>query len=107
MGEIRTHHHWAESLPTSKEGNEKELKHVKEFLRTCDYHNWAFIKYIKRPNMNSSTTDKEENNKPSNIVIPYVAGISETLRKISNQQFKPTFLSIQNVGFCCLQLEGR
>ena len=34
----------------------------------------------KRSRNNSSTTQEEERNKPHNVVIPYVAGVSEKLR---------------------------
>uniref|UniRef100_A0A2D4IN41 Uncharacterized protein n=1 Tax=Micrurus lemniscatus lemniscatus TaxID=129467 RepID=A0A2D4IN41_MICLE len=65
-----------DSLPTSKT---KRTKTHQE-----SYPIWAFIKYKKRSSRNISIVDKE-NNKWSNGVIPYVAGISEKLRRIFNQ----------------------
>ena len=59
--------------------------------KTCGYPNWALIKTKKR-----NRTEREENNiKRKNIVIPYITGVSEKLRRISNKHhihvhFKPS-----------------
>lgn len=90
LGVIRTLHHRSTSIPTSSEGKVKEQKHTREALKTCGYPNWAFIKSLKRKRKSNT----ENNKKRSNIVIPYVAGVSEKLKRIFNKHnipvhFKP------------------
>ena len=74
---IRTLNHGAETVPTKAEGREKEQKHIRGAFKTCGYPNWTFVKTSKR-----SRADREkETRKPSYIIIPYVVGASETLRR--------------------------
>ncbi|XP_060756880.1 uncharacterized protein LOC132867932 [Neoarius graeffei] len=78
LGVIRTLQHRAQNIPTTLEGKEKEQNHIKKALQNCGYPNWAFLKSIKR-----NITDKDDNrNKRKNIVIPYISGLSEKLRRI-------------------------
>lgn len=46
-------------------------------LKTCDYPNLLLIKSAKRPTKYTGTPDEGVNNKQSNIVVPYVAEVSE------------------------------
>ncbi|XP_060769143.1 mitochondrial outer membrane protein SLC25A46 isoform X1 [Neoarius graeffei] len=66
------------TAPTTVEGKEKEQNHIKKALQNCGYPNWAFLKSRKR-----NITGKEDNRKKrKNIVIPYISGLSEKLRRI-------------------------
>ena len=88
QGVIRTLNHQAEVMPRKTEGKEQEQKHIKGTLKTCGYPNWTFAK--------RSWADREEvKRNHNNIINPYVAGISEKLRRIFNKHhilvhFKPT-----------------
>lgn len=90
LGVIRTLNHRAQNIPTTKEGQDKEEKHVRKALKTCRYPNWAFVKHTKR---NTSRRDTLENTR-SSIVIPYISGTSEKLKRIFSKHripvhFKP------------------
>ena len=70
----------------------KDQTHIKEALKTCGYPNWAFIKNNKR-----NRSEKEENTiKRKNIVIPYIAGVSEKLRRIFNKHHIPVHFKPSN-----------
>ena len=91
LGVIRTLQHRADKVPTTTQAKEQEHKHVRRALETCGYPTWTFNR-TKRSNKNSERA--EEGNKRRNIVIPYVSGMSEKLRRIFNQHqipvcFKP------------------
>ena len=76
-----TLNHRAETVPTKSEGKEKEQKHIRGALETCDYPNWTFVKIAKR-----ARSDREEETEKCNIIIiPYVAGTSEKLRRSFNK----------------------
>ncbi|XP_060781028.1 uncharacterized protein LOC132888964 [Neoarius graeffei] len=78
LGVISTLQHRAQNIPTMVEGKEKEQNHIRKALQNCGYPNWSFFKSRKR-----NITDKEDNrNKRKNIVIPYISGLSEKLRRI-------------------------
>ena len=72
LGVIRTLHHRAENIPTKTEGKAIEHKHIKTALNACGHSR-----------SNNQTMQEEERNKCHNIVIPYVAGISEKLHEFS------------------------
>ncbi len=61
-------------------------------LKTCGYPNWAFVKNTKR---NTSKQDTVED-KRSSIVIPYVAGTSEKLKRIFNKHHIPVHFKPEN-----------
>ena len=67
LGVIRTLNHGAETVPTKK--------HIRGALKNCGYQNWTFVKTSKEPK-------QTKRRRQENIVIPYVAGTSEKLRKI-------------------------
>ncbi|KAM4585669.1 uncharacterized protein V3H82_004644 [Fundulus diaphanus] len=90
---IRTLQHRAEHVPTKTEGKHKEQKHIKDALQTCGYPNWAFVKSARKSKRPAAEHNGEKN-KRKNIVIPYVAGVSEKLKKIFSKHkipvhFKP------------------
>ena len=95
LGVIQTLFHRAESVITDPDSVSKEKDHIEQALEKCGYPQWAFnrIKEPKKPkpsaNGNNSTTTKGQ------VVLPYVKGISEALRRNFNKYgirvcFKPT-----------------
>lgn len=51
------------------------------YLKTCSYPDWAFIKSAKIHRKECRTPTREkQNDKQNNIVIPYIAALSEKLR---------------------------
>ncbi len=91
-GVIRTLQHRADNVPTSTQAQEKEHKHLREALRTCGYPRWTFVKTATRSSKNTNSVGVEEKkNEHNNIVIPYVSGVSEKLRRIFNKHHIPVF----------------
>ncbi|XP_023255234.1 uncharacterized protein LOC111649770 [Seriola lalandi dorsalis] len=96
MGVIRTLQHRADNIPTSTRAQAEEHKHLKGALKTCGYPSWTFGKTTTRSRKNTNTEDAEKmKDKRRNIVIPYVSGVSEKLRRIFNKHqipvcFKPS-----------------
>ncbi|KAL3972435.1 transcription elongation factor S-II [Sarotherodon galilaeus] len=97
LGVIRTLHHRAEHVPSKPEGKKKEHTHVKEALKTCGYPNWAFIKSAKRHRKEDQTPAREDKkDRRNNIVIPYVAGVSEKLRRVFSKHDIPVYFRPSN-----------
>ncbi|XP_018429349.1 PREDICTED: uncharacterized protein LOC108801941, partial [Nanorana parkeri] len=83
LGVIRTLHHQAEKIPTRTEAKIKEFKHLRGPLKTCGYPDWALVNTEKRRGKNAeNTSEGEKHDKRKNLVIPYVAGVSEKLRRV-------------------------
>ena len=89
MSVIRTLQHRALHIPTSTQNKERESKHVKAALKTCGYPEWAFTKSVSRGR--GDKKEDQERARLRSIVIPYVAGVSEKLRRIFNRQQIPVF----------------
>ncbi|XP_040922260.1 uncharacterized protein LOC121200823, partial [Toxotes jaculatrix] len=95
LGVIRTLEHRADNIPTSTRAQAEEHKHIKGALKTCGYPSWSFGKTTRsRKNTNREDVENMED-KHKNIVIPYVSGVSEKLRRIFNKHqipvcFKPS-----------------
>ncbi|KAG8439768.1 hypothetical protein GDO86_005801 [Hymenochirus boettgeri] len=95
LGVIRTLQHRAKNIPTSTEAKAKEMKHLRGALKTCRYPDWAFVKRSRRKEKNTYTNSEgEKQDRRKNMVIPYVAGVSEKLSRISKKHripvcFKP------------------
>ncbi|KAL3978929.1 G2/M phase-specific E3 ubiquitin-protein ligase [Sarotherodon galilaeus] len=97
LGVIRTLHHRAEHVPSKPEGKKKEHTHVKEALKTCGYPNWAFIKSAKSHRKEDQTPAREDKkDRCNNIVIPYVAGVSEKLRRVFSKHDIPVYFRPSN-----------
>ena len=69
-------------FPQGQRGKSNEHKHIKTALKACGYPNWVYVKSTKQSRNNTQTTQDEERNKPNNVVILYVAGLSEKFRGI-------------------------
>ncbi|XP_065326070.1 uncharacterized protein LOC135932513 [Pelmatolapia mariae] len=97
LGVIRTLHHRAEHVPSKPEGKKKEHTHVKEALKTCGYPNWAFIKSAEMHRKEDQTPAREDKkDRRNNIVIPYVAGVSEKLRRVFSKHDIPVYFRPSN-----------
>ena len=75
-------------MPRKTEGKEKEQKHIRGAFKICGYPNWTFVKTFKifRADRN------EEKGQCDNIVISYILGTSEELRRIYNKHHIPVHL---------------
>ncbi|XP_070835613.1 uncharacterized protein [Chaetodon trifascialis] len=92
LGVIRTLQHRADNVPTSQQARDKEHKHLRDALKTCGYPSWSFVK-SSAASRKCRVTEEEKRDRRHNIVIPYVSGVSEKLRRIFNKHipvhFKP------------------
>ncbi|XP_070401572.1 uncharacterized protein [Nothobranchius furzeri] len=97
LGVIKTLHHRAEHVPSKPEGKKKERTHIKESLKTCGYPNWAFIKSAKMHRKEDQTPAREDKkDRCNNLVIPYVAGVSEKLRRVFSKHNIPVYFRPSN-----------
>ena len=68
---------------TSEEGEKKEeVEHLREALRVCGYPSWALNKgtYSCKKKKNKKKTN--DRNYRSQVVIPYVEGVSERVQRV-------------------------
>ncbi|XP_033181822.1 uncharacterized protein LOC117152842, partial [Anabas testudineus] len=94
IGVIRTFNHRAQNIPTSIEAQKKEDRHLKTALRTCGYPKWAFNK-AGTCSRKRTREQSESQVLRKNLVIPYMAGVSDKLKRIFRKHnipvyFKPT-----------------
>ena len=70
---------------------------MKGALKACGYPNWTFVKTATKSKKDTNATGEEERkNRRNNIVIPYVSGVSEKLRRIFNKHHMPVFFKPSN-----------
>jgi hypothetical protein len=95
FGVINTLFHRADTVISNPQAIVEEKQHVTQALSKCGYPQWAFNKINKpkpeKPSANKDSTVKSR----GQIVLPYVKGISEALRRNFNKfgirvSFKPT-----------------
>ena len=97
---IRTLHQRAEVVTTDPDDLKLEKSHVNKALKICNYPRWAINKVVKCLNKNKLNKDnkmKQPSTKKEtkgNIVIPYLKGKSEKMKRIFQKQkinvcFKP------------------
>ncbi|XP_071344169.1 uncharacterized protein [Trachinotus anak] len=92
LGVIRTLQHRADNVPTSSQAQRVEHKHLRGAFTSCGYPNWTFVKTASASRKKSSKmVEKEKPNKRNNIIIPYVSGVSEKLRRIFNKHRIPVY----------------
>ena len=91
---------WVSSEPSTTElrmflqgrkERKKEQKHIQKALTTCGYPKWAFLKNRKR-----KAVEHEREEKRKNIVIPYIAGVSEKLKRIFGKHHIPVYFKPGN-----------
>ena len=70
-----------ETIPSEERVKKEEVEHLREALRVCGYPSWALNKV-------TDTSNKKKNKKPndrnyrSQVVIPYVEGVSERVHRV-------------------------
>ena len=95
LGVIRTLHHRADTVITDPVDTTSEKEHINNALSKCGYHKWAFDR-VQQPKKRTLKTNNDSDNKSKGqVVIPYIKGTSEALRRIYGKYgirtyFKPT-----------------
>ncbi|XP_033182429.1 uncharacterized protein LOC117153005 [Anabas testudineus] len=96
IGVIRTLNHRAQNIPTSIEAQTKEDRHLKTALRTCGYPKWAFNKAAPCSRKRTREQSSESQVQRNNLVIPYMAGVSEKLKRIFRKHNIPVYFTPTN-----------
>ena len=80
---INTLTHRAHTICSTPELAEQELQHLEEVLGSCKYPRWA-IKTIfnKHQHKDKKKTPRSKHLTKSHIVVPYIEGMGESLKKI-------------------------
>ena len=97
MSVIRSLHQRAGAIISDPTELTKEIKHVNDALKKCHYPDWALKKTeksIANPNKSKGKKRYNKADQKGSVVMPYVKGTSETLRRIFNKHkvnvcFKP------------------
>jgi uncharacterized FlaG/YvyC family protein len=89
--------HRADTVISDGEAKCEEFNHIKKSLNNCGYPNWAFKKAKKTKDQSSASIaqNSPQTISSTNITIPYVAGLSERVKKTLKSfaiatSFKPT-----------------
>ncbi|XP_072033211.1 uncharacterized protein [Amphiura filiformis] len=86
-------------IPSTEEAKLEERNHLKSALGTCGYQNWTFEKALKAREKSkpiSSDSSATMSTRPRNITIPYIAGVSEKLKRIFGKHNIPVSLKPGN-----------
>ena len=68
---------------TSEEGYKKEeVEHLREALRVCGYPSWALNKVTDSCKKKKNKKKTNDRNYRSQVVIPYVEGVSERVHRV-------------------------
>ncbi len=97
LGVVRTLHHRAKCITSDTDDLEKEYSEISEALKMCDYPDWSMT---RKANTNTQEPKEKDNSGKSDrvrkppVVIPYIKGTSEQLRRVYRQYgiqayFKP------------------
>ena len=93
---MRTLFHRAETVITTPEDKDSELKHVKTALKRCGFQEWSFKRAsVKKDKSTPNQQDYASDTKNGiNVVIPFVQGLSEKIKRVYSQYgastaFKP------------------
>ena len=82
LGVIRTLYHRADTVITDSDDTTAEKEHINNALVKCGYPKWAFDRVLQ-PKTTKPRTNKDSDNKSKGqVVIPYIQGTSEALRRI-------------------------
>ncbi|XP_078599380.1 uncharacterized protein LOC144874745 [Branchiostoma floridae x Branchiostoma japonicum] len=82
---VRTLFHRAETVITDPQDKQKEKLHITQALKTCGYPTWAIEKATAPKPPSPSDTTQNNTSRGKNrgfVVLPYVKGVSEGLRRI-------------------------
>ena len=89
LGIVRTLMHRANTLITDEDRKKREKEKIKNALRLCGYPEWA-LKEGEHQGEKKKTRDKgedQERKKPKGyVVLPYIKGVSERLRRTFQKQ---------------------
>ncbi|XP_072033246.1 uncharacterized protein [Amphiura filiformis] len=80
LGVIRTLQYRADTIISENELIPEEKDHIKESLKNCGYPNWAFLKANKSRKDQKQPDGGGQPNK-ARVTIPYIAGLSERVKK--------------------------
>ena len=76
-------HHPKHQTITSEEGDKKEeVEHLREALRVCGYPSWALNKVTDSCKKKKNKKKTNDRNYRSQVVIPYVEGVSERVHRV-------------------------
>ena len=101
LGVVRTLHNRANTIVTDPRDKQEEVSHVNEALAACGYPSWA----IRKATAEKVTTNKDnrqintgtvnqKGKKP--VVLPYLQGLSEALRRKFATYHIPVYFKPQN-----------
>ena len=98
LGVIRTLVDRASSIVTKKEDHTRELDDLHKSLAVCGYSNWS---WVTANNKNRETRQLRRNNGyvqqvKGSVTIPYLAGVSESLRRLLKSSGIITHIKPQN-----------
>ena len=94
LGVIRTLFHRAKTLASSNEERTAEEQHLRKALKQCGYRKWTFHTALKKTSRQSEDREIQRNIRPTKIVLPYIANLSESVQRICRSfnittSFKP------------------
>ena len=92
---IQTLYHRADTVITNPADTTEEKRHIDQSLSKCGYPSWAFDRVNKPKKPKPQKTANSDTETKGQVVLPYVKGTSEALRRIFNSYgiracFKPT-----------------
>ena len=81
LGVIRTLFHRANTTVTEEHEIKKEKDHITSALHKCGYPSWAFKKALNKDDTQPTNNANQQTSKGTQVTIPYVAGLSERIKK--------------------------
>ena len=103
-GVVKTLAYRAKTVVSEREDRRKELEHLRGALKCNGYPDWILRELkednseereVKRPEPVKETSDKERNKKIP-VVIPYIKGFSEQIRRVLGKYGIPTYFKPTN-----------
>ncbi|XP_074661617.1 uncharacterized protein LOC141914249 [Tubulanus polymorphus] len=95
-GVVRTLNHRAESVVSDPVDMLEEVNHVKKALSFNDYPAWITSPNPCKPANNTKEATQSERRKVAPVVIPYIKGTSEQLRRVMKRYGVPVFFKPMN-----------
>ena len=96
---VRTLYHRADKLVTDPELLVAEKNHIRTALHTCGYPDWIINRGSEvTPNLPTNQTSGNSSSSPKKppVIIPYIRGISEQLRRIFGDYNVPVYFKPSN-----------
>ena len=82
LGVVRTLNYRADVNITEEEEKNKEKQHIEQALKKCGYPSWAVKSRGKAKEKKVNRKGNQMSSRRARVTIPYVAGISEKIRRI-------------------------